>query len=85
MIAGGTWATILAILAPVLEYLFKAMGVSINDYFDRQRNAQNAEDIGKLETANKINTETLDMQDAINSVPRPTDDAVADSLRSGRF
>jgi hypothetical protein len=63
----------------------KAIGSSVNDYFDRQRNAQNAEDIGKLETANKINTETLDMQDAINSVPRPTDDAVADSLRSGRF
>ncbi len=40
---------------------------------------------GAAETANKINVETLETKDAMDSVARPSDDAVADSLRTGRF
>lgn len=45
----------------------------------------NAKEVGKLETANKVNVETLETQNAMDEVSRPSDDAVADSLRSGRF
>lgn len=40
---------------------------------------------GAAQTANKINVETVETQDAMGNVPRPSDDAVADSLRSKRF
>jgi hypothetical protein len=47
--------------------------------------AENAKNLGRLETANKINVETLQTKNAMDEVPRPSDDAVADSLRSGKF
>lgn len=40
---------------------------------------------GAIKTAAKINAETVETQDAIEGVARPSDDAVADSLRSGKF
>ena len=40
---------------------------------------------GASRTAAKVNAETVEIQDAIESVARPSDDAVADSLRSGKF
>jgi hypothetical protein len=42
-------------------------------------------DLGAARTANEANVKTIEMQDAIENVPRPTDDAVADSLRTGKF
>lgn len=50
----------------------------------RQSDA-NAKQVGRLETINQINTQTMETQDAIDSVPRPSDDAIADRLRSGKF
>ncbi len=40
---------------------------------------------GRDEVAAKTNAETVEIKDAVDSVPRPSDDAVADSLRNGRF
>lgn len=85
MLTGSAWTATLAVLAPLIEMFLKAIGASVNDYFDRQRNAQNARELGQVETANRINVETLETKDAMDAVPRPTDDDVADSLRSGTF
>jgi hypothetical protein len=48
---------------------------------------QRAEDrqAGRDETAAKINAETVETKDAMDDVARPSDDAVADSLRTGKF
>jgi predicted negative regulator of RcsB-dependent stress response len=40
---------------------------------------------GASRTAAKVNAETVEIQDAVESVARPSDDAVADSLRTGKF
>jgi hypothetical protein len=50
----------------------------------RQADA-NAKEVGQLQAANKINAQTVETQDAMDGVARPSDDAVADSLRSGKF
>jgi hypothetical protein len=40
---------------------------------------------GAARTAAKVNAKTVEIQDAIEGVDRPSDDAVADSLRTGKF
>jgi predicted negative regulator of RcsB-dependent stress response len=40
---------------------------------------------GAAETAAKTNAETVETKDAMDDVARPSDDAVADSLRTGKF
>jgi predicted negative regulator of RcsB-dependent stress response len=40
---------------------------------------------GAARTASKVNVETLETKNAMDDVARPSDDAVADSLRSGKF
>lgn len=40
---------------------------------------------GRDEVAAKTNAETVETKDAMDGVARPSDDAVADSLRNGRF
>ncbi|MDB5584813.1 MAG: hypothetical protein JWR80_9989 [Bradyrhizobium sp.] len=50
----------------------------------RQADA-NAKEVGQLQAANKINAETVETQDAMDGVARPSDDAVANSLRTGKF
>lgn len=40
---------------------------------------------GAAGTAAKVNAETLETKNAMDDVARPSDDAVADSLRSGKF
>lgn len=48
---------------------------------------QRAEDrqAGRDEVTAKVNSETVETQDAMANVDRPSDDSVADSLRSGKF
>ena len=48
---------------------------------------QRAEDrqAGRDEVTAKVNSETVETKDAMENVPRPSDDAVADSLRTGKF
>jgi hypothetical protein len=40
---------------------------------------------GAAKVASKVNVETVETQDAMGNVARPSDDDVADSLRSGKF
>lgn len=40
---------------------------------------------GAAKAANKINVETVETKNAMDDVARPSDDAVADSLRTGKF
>lgn len=40
---------------------------------------------GSASTAAKVNAETLETKDAMDDIARPSDDAVADSLRTGKF
>lgn len=48
---------------------------------------QRAEDreAGRNEVKAAVNAETLETKDAMDSVARPTDDAVSERLRTGRF
>jgi hypothetical protein len=48
---------------------------------------QRAEDrqAGRDEVAAKVNAETVETKNAMDDVARPSDDAVADSLRTGKF
>lgn len=55
------------------------------DAFNSYQANQAQRRAGQLEAANKVNVETVEIQDAVESVPRPSDDAVADSLRTGKF
>lgn len=74
-----------AIINAVLEALFNAFGTFLNDLFSRNRADENARDLGAARTANKVNVETLETKNAMDEVSRPSDDAVADSLRTGKF
>jgi hypothetical protein len=40
---------------------------------------------GREEVSAKVNAETLETKDAMDSVGRPSDDAVVDRLRSSKF
>jgi len=48
---------------------------------------QRAEDrqAGRDEVTAKVNSETVEITNAMEDVARPSDDAVADSLRTGKF
>jgi len=49
------------------------------------RDSANDRQAGRDEVAAKVNAETLETKDAMDGVARPSDDAVADSLRSSKF
>jgi hypothetical protein len=40
---------------------------------------------GRDEVRAEVNAKTLEKKDAMDSVVRPTDDAVSDSMRTGKF
>ena len=40
---------------------------------------------GRDEVRAEVNEKTLEKKDAMDSVARPTDDAVSDSMRTGKF
>jgi hypothetical protein len=40
---------------------------------------------GRDEVTSKVNAKTLEIKDAMDSVARPSDDAVSDSMRTGKF
>ena len=65
----------------------KAISVIVGFLRDLLGWKQRAEDrqAGRDEVTAKVNSETLETKNAMDSVARPTDDAVADSLRSGKF
>lgn len=65
----------------VLGALAKLLLDVWNDYQADQALKQ----AGAAEVAAKVNADTVEMQDAMDAVARPSDDAVADSLRTGKF
>lgn len=68
--------SVFSAIAGFLELLSKLLGWK-----------QRAEDrqAGRDEVTAKVNSETLETKDAMDSVARPTDDDVASSLRSKQF
>ena len=78
-----------AILAWIAEegvgLLLGAFAKMLLDGWNEYRADQAFKQAGAAEAAAKTNAETVEIQDAVESVPRPSDDAVADSLRSGKF
>lgn len=55
------------------------------DAFNEHQSNKALREAGAASTAAKVNAETVEMQDAVGSVPRPTDDAVDNSLRRHEF
>jgi hypothetical protein len=68
-------------LGAVLKFASDALG----NYLSQRQADANAKEVGQLQAANKINAQTMETQDAMDGVARPSDDAVADSLRTGKF
>lgn len=62
-----------------------ALGKLLLDYVNERRADAAFKEAGRLETANEVNRQTVEIQDAVESVPRPSDDAVAERLRNGTF
>jgi hypothetical protein len=57
----------------------------IREQFADHRSAAAQREAGASQTTAKVNAETVETQDAMANVPRPAGDAVADSLRTGKF
>lgn len=75
--------TIISLIIAVLGAV--AGGFKLWTAFFRDKKVEDAYQAGVDSTKAKVNAETVEVQDAVESVPRPTDDAVADSLRRGQF
>ena len=65
--------------------LLGALAKLILDGWYSYQSNQALKQAGAAEAAAKANAEAVETIDAMDSVVRPSDDAVADSLRSGRF
>jgi hypothetical protein len=65
--------------------LLGALAKLILDGFNEYRADQALKQAGRTEVASEVNAKTVEMQDAMEAVARPSDDAVADSLRTGKF
>lgn len=65
--------------------LLGALGKLALDAMSEYRAGKALREAGALQTANKVNVETMETQDAMDAVARPSDDAVADSLRTAKF
>lgn len=83
--AGLSGAALLKILAPIIEAIFNGIGRSFNDWLAQQRAEQANRDLGAAKTAAQTNAATVETQDAMDAITRPSDDAVANSLRRGEF
>lgn len=75
--------TIISLIIAVLGAV--AGGFKLWTAFFRDKKVEDAFQAGVDSTKAKVNAQTVEVQDAVESVPRPNDDAVADSLRSGKF
>jgi len=76
----GAW-----LASPFVGFFIKMLIDWLSSRRNQDMAERNAKNLGKLEAVNKINAETMEIKDAVDSVDRPSDDAVADSLRSGKF
>lgn len=57
----------------------------LSSWLSSRQSDANAKEVGKLQTANKVNVKTLETKNAMDEVSRPSDSSVADSMRTGRF
>lgn len=65
--------------------LLGALAKLLLDAWSGYRADQALKQAGRAETAAKVNAETVETKDAMDDVSRPSGDAVADSLRTGKF
>lgn len=72
-------ATALAVLQIVA-----ALAGLLRQFLNLKQSADDRQ-AGRDETASKVNAETVETKDAMDNVARPSDDAVADGLRTGKF
>jgi hypothetical protein len=56
----------------------------LRDLLGLQRRAEDRQ-AGRDEVRAEVNAKTLETTNAMDAVPRPTDDSVSDSMRSGKF
>jgi len=62
-----------------------ALAKLILDGWNSYQSDKALREAGAAGTAAKVNAETLETKNAMDDVARPSDDAVADSLRTGKF
>lgn len=79
MATGTIISLIIAILGAV------AGGFKLWTAFFRDKKVEDAFQAGRNDVRAQVSKETLDVKEAMDDVPRPTDDAVADSLQRGKF
>lgn len=65
--------------------LLGALAKLLLDGWNSYQSSQALKQAGSAGTAAKVNAETVETKDAMDEVARPSDDAVADSLRTGKF
>lgn len=65
--------------------LLGALAKVLLDLWNDHQADQALKHAGAAETAAKVNAETVETIDAMDTVSRPSDDGVADSLRSHQF
>jgi hypothetical protein len=65
--------------------LLGAVAKLLLDGWNEYRADQAFKRAGAAEATSKVNVETLETKNAMDDVVRPSDDAVADSLRTGKF
>lgn len=65
--------------------LLGALAKMAVDFFNSYRSDQALKQAGRAEVANEVNIQTVETKDEMDSVARPSDDAVRDSLRTGTF
>ena len=75
--------TIISLIVALLGAV--AGGFKLWTAFFRDKKVEDAHQAGVDSTKAKVNAETVEVQDAVESVPRPSDAAVADSLKKGSF
>lgn len=56
----------------------------LRDLFGMKQRAEDRQ-AGRDEVTAKVNSETVETKNAMEDVARPSDDSVADSMRSGKF
>ena len=65
--------------------LLGALAKLLFSMWQSNQNDKAQRDLGAARATNEANVKTIEMQDAIESIPRPADDVVADRLRNGTF
>jgi 3-mercaptopyruvate sulfurtransferase SseA len=80
------WTAIVAWLSSFVGGVVVKLAIDgLTAWQAQQQSVQNAKDAGAAQTSAKVNQATVETQDEMDNVARPSDDAVADSMRRGQF